>query len=233
MAKRDNKTKQRGQKEKISNSSPHDEEVDSRDEQLLRAIRETEVEKEDVVSMVEGLVDVLGRISGQSSGVSMPRQSASSAAKTKTAPDLNDIAALLEETGSSAQLRSHEGFMDWLRTEACKQKKFDEELRLIRRTIDIAGENNDHDLGILAASRAVKLAHLHAKSNNQLLSELFWLQADLYALAGRMTDAFRSLRQCIALADPDADEDSAAYIELARQLEESKIRGQKLRESVL
>jgi hypothetical protein len=47
---------------------------------------------------------------------------------------------------------------------------------------------------------------------------LYFVKAEILARLGRMPEAFDSLKSCVMHAEPGADENSPAYIELARQL---------------
>lgn len=195
------------------------------EEALLKRLTETEVQKDQVVSMVGDLVGMLGRMSGQK-GYMMPK-AGSTAPSSKREPQKNikyisEKLAEATETKNLDGLRNDEHFMQWLTREGCKLKNFHEELGFARQTIELAFELGDFDLGLLASTKAINIGNLHAKRDREMLSELYWAQAEIYASVDRMKEATESLKHCVQLINPGATEESDAYQELAQQLEETR-----------
>ncbi|MDZ4836252.1 MAG: hypothetical protein SGJ27_20935 [Candidatus Melainabacteria bacterium] len=198
----------------------------SEEEALLKRLTETEVQKEQVVAMVGDLVGMLGRMGGQN-GFMMPKAGAATAPSKQREPQKNikHISERLTEAAQTKNLdciRNDEHFMQWLNREGCKLKNFHDELGFARQTIELAFENGDFDLGLLAATKAINIGNLHAKRDREMLSELYWAQAEIYASVDRMTEATQSLKSCVQLINPGATEQSDAYTELLQQLEETR-----------
>jgi hypothetical protein len=210
---------------------------DPKDDALLNVLTKTEIDKDQVVSMVGGLVGMLGRASGRT-GIMMPTAGATShatAPKKEVQKNIKHISEkLLEATSaeSSDCIRNDEHFMQWLQRDGCKLKNFHEELKFARRTTDLAAEHGDFELGLLAAGKAINISTLHAKKDNELLSELYWVQAELLAISDRMDEARASLKQCVRLIAPDATETSDTYVELANQLNESRAKSAQARSNL-
>jgi hypothetical protein len=197
------------------------------EEALLKRLTETEVQKEQVVSMVGDLVGMLGRMGGQK-GFMLPKGGSATASTTKQREPQKNIKHISEKLAEAAQtknldvLRNDDHFMQWLNREGCKLKNFHEELSFARQTIELAFENGDFDLGLLASTKAINIGNLHAKRDREMLSELYWAQAEIYASVNRMTEATESLKSCVQLINPGATEQSDAFQELAQQLEETR-----------
>jgi hypothetical protein len=196
------------------------------EEALLKRLTETEVQKDQVVSMVGDLVGMLGRMGGQK-GFMMPKAGSTAAPTSKREPQKN-IKYISEKLAEAAQtknldcLRNDDHFMQWLTREGCKLKNFHEELSFARQTIELAFENGDFDLGLLASTKAINIGNLHAKRDREMLSELYWAQAEIYASVDRMAEATESLKHCVQLINPGATEQSDAYQELEQQLIETR-----------
>jgi hypothetical protein len=203
---------------------------DARDEALLRALSKTEVDKDQVVSMVGGLVGMLSRASGHTGFMNSYNESAhqhSLAPRKEVQKNIKHISDKLAEATSAKSvdcIRNDENFIQWLQRDSCKLKNFHEELRFARQTMELAAEHGDYELGLLASTKAINISSLHSKKNHELLSELYWVQAELYAITDRMDKANASLKMCVKLVDPSATEESDTYQELARQLEETRAR---------
>lgn len=192
---------------------------------LRKHLTETELPKEQVVAMVGDLVGMLGRMGGQNSFMLPKAGGASSAPKKEPQKNIKFLSEKLAEaarTKNLDDLRNDDHFMQWLNRESCKLKNFHEELGFARQTIELAFEHGDFDLGLLASTKAINIGSLHAKRDREMLSELYWAQAEIYASIDRMAEATESLKHCVTLINPDANEQSDAYQELAQQLEETR-----------
>jgi hypothetical protein len=200
--------------------------IESEEEALLKRLTETEVKKEQVVAMVGDLVGMLGRMGGQN-GFMLPKAGAANVPSQKREPQKN-IKYISEKLAEAVQtknldcLRNDDHFMQWLNREGCKLKNFHEELGFARQTIELAFEKGDFDLGLLASTKAINIGNLHAKRDREMLSELYWAQAEIYASVDRMKEATESLKHCVTLINPGATEQSDAYQELAQQLEKTR-----------
>ena len=200
------------------------------EEALLKRLTETEVQKDQVVAMVGDLVGMLGRMGGQT-GFMMPKAGSTSVPSNKREPQKN-IKYISEKLAEAAKTKNLEGlrqddhFMQWLKREGCKLKNFHDELGFARQTIELAFENGDFDLGLLASAKAINIGHLHAKRDREMLSELYWAQAEIFASVDRMAEAKESLKHCVQLINPGATEQSDAYKELEQQLIETRQKAQ-------
>ncbi len=200
--------------------------VQSEEEALLKRLTETEVQKDQVVAMVGDLVGMLGRMGGQT-GFMVPKQGSSNPPAQRREPQKNikHISEKLTEASKTKNLeclKNDEHFMQWLNREGCKLKNFHDELGFARQTIELAFENGDFDLGLLASTKAINIGNLHAKRDREMLSELYWAQAEIYASVDRMKEATESLKHCVSLINPGATEQSDAFQELAQQLEKTR-----------
>jgi len=209
-------------------SGEDDNKKSSKDEALLKVLKQTEVEKDQVVSMVGGLVGMLGRMGG-ATGITMPastmQQAATHAPKKEMQKNIKHISEKLEEAANAHNvecIRADADFLQWLQREGCKLKNFHEEMKFTRRTLDLAVESKDYDLGLMAAAKAINIGGLHARKDHEMLSELYWVQAELFAVMDKMPEAKSSLKQCVKCINPEANEDSDTYRELAQQLEETR-----------
>lgn len=200
---------------------------EERDAALLKSLTGREMDKDQVADMVEGIVGMLGRVSGHT-GFMMPRPSTlaqqNQHVKKEVQKHLKHVSDKLAEAASSNSvecIRSDESFTEWLERDSCRLKNFHEELKFARQTMDLAAEHDDYELGLSAVNKAIKISTLHSKKDTELLSGLYWVQATLYAITDRMEEAKSSLQQCVKLVNPDDPENSETYAELAKQLEET------------
>lgn len=212
----------------MSGDDKQDKSQDAREEAYLRALTKTEVDKDQVVSMVGGLVGMLSRASGHTGFMNTYADTGGhhgAAPKKEVQKNIKHISEKLAEATATKSLeciRRDEHFSQWLQRDSCKLKNFHEELKFARQTMDLAAEHGDYELGLLAATKAINISALHSKKNHELMSELYWVQAELYAITNRMDAATASLKQCVRLVDPEANESSDTYQELAKQLEETR-----------
>lgn len=212
----------------MSGDDKKDKSQDARDEALLQALAKTEVDKDQVVSMVGGLVGMLSRASGHTGFMNSYSESVGQHAAAprkevqKNIKHISDKLAEAAATNSVQNIRNDENFIQWLQRDSCKLKNFHEELKFARQTMDLAAEHGDYELGLLASTKAINISSLHSKKNHELMSELYWVQAELYAITDRMDEATASLKRCVKLVDPDATESSDTYQELVKQLEATR-----------
>ncbi len=200
---------------------------------LVKQMANTEVEKDQVVSMVGNLIGMLGNMGGRTSSV-LPRTTPapSKVQKPEVSAKIKHLSEVLHNAATEQNLdilRNDDQFMYWIKKEGCKQKTFDDELQFVRQAIGLTADMNGFDLAMLAADKAISMARIHARNDVELLSELYWVKAEIFASTDKMPDALKTLKQCVAIADPDADENSEAYKELAKQLEESRARAKNAR----
>lgn len=212
----------------MSGDEKKDKSQDAREEAYLRALTKTEVDKDQVVSMVGGLVGMLSRASGHTGFMNTYADTSGhqgSAPRKEVQKNIKHISEKLAEAVAAKSvecIRGDEHFVQWLQRDSCKLKNFHEELKFARQTMDLAAEFGDYELGLLASTKAINISALHSKKNHELMSELYWVQAELYAIINRMDDATASLKKCVKLVDPDASESSETYQELSKQLEETR-----------
>lgn len=203
-----------------------EDQLDQRTEALLQTMRETQIEKDDVVSMIENLVGKLGQI-GQQAIAPPPAPSVSpipeAALKREPSRQARQILTKLEsaqQADNHACLRQDEEFIAWLNKTGCKLKHYSDELECCREITEFAGAHGLHDLAILAVRKAIAITRLHNNRETEMLSEFYWALAELYATTDNMKEAQESLRNCVSYLDAEAGEDSPTYRELWSQLEE-------------
>ncbi|MBX9669655.1 MAG: hypothetical protein K2X93_18675 [Candidatus Obscuribacterales bacterium] len=196
------------------------------DELLSQLMSKTEVDKDQVVSMIGNLIGTIGQMGG-ASGFAAPKPStqAHPAQKEpqKNIRHIKEMTAAAQHSNDPSILLKDDGFRDWLKHEGCKLKNFPEELIVARQVIDLSGENFEHELGVLTAQKAIGMAKLHARRDKELLSELYWIEAEFHAMSGDMGKATESLASCIQNSTGESvDRDSQAFKELYEELESTR-----------
>ncbi len=188
---------------------------------------ETEVDKDQVVSMIGDLIGTLGKIGG-ASGFAAPKPNTQAAPTQKepqkTIRHIKEMATEAQKINDPKLLLDDEGFRDWLNHEGCKLKNFPDELVVARQVIELSGESFNHELGVLIAKKALSMAKLHARRDTELLSELYWIQAEFYAMSGDMSKATESLTSCIQASGQAVDRDSQAFKELYEELQSTRMK---------
>jgi uncharacterized coiled-coil protein SlyX len=117
---------------------------------------------------------------------------------------------------------------EWLQRSGCKQRDYFEELELAQELTSCFGGYRRFDLAIQAAKKALNITVLHRRDDEETLTELNWVLADLHAAADNMPLALEYLNKTLALVEPGAGEGSPTYNELLAQLNETNSRSRML-----
>lgn len=206
------------------------------DGQATDNILKTAVDKETVVNFIEGMMQAMGTsMLGQlpENMIRLPAktqpQSIASKFQSKVVANImRKLERLNKYPDTYKEVMEDAEIAEWLQRSGCKQRDYYEELELAQELTSCFGGYRRYDLAIQAAKKAVNITVLHHRDDEETLTELNWVLADLHAAADNMPVALDYLNKTVALVEPGAGEGSATYNELLAQLNETNARSRML-----
>lgn len=192
----------------------------------------TTVDKESVVSFIEGMMQAMGSSMAGQLPQAQPRnqvrlQQEANDRKYQSKA-VNIIMKKLERVekypDTAREVQNDHEIHDWLNRNGCKQKDYYEELECAQELTSFYGGYRQFEMAIKAATKALNITQLHRRDDEETLVELNWVLAELHAASDNMTLAMDYMRKCLNLVEPGAGEDHPTYNELLAQLKETNNR---------
>lgn len=193
-------------------------------------ILKTTVDREAVVSFIEGMVQAMGTAAINSAGVGgpAPKQHQHETERRFQSKNVAGILHKVERANKypdvAKQLPEDATILEWLDKPGCKQKEYYDEFECAEALTSFFASRRHFELAVKSALKALNITKLHRRDDDETLSELYWVLADLSAAMDSMPTAIDYMKQCLAILEPGAGEDSATYKELAGQLKETRER---------
>ena len=122
------------------------------------------------------------------------------------------------------QLPEDELVLEWLSKAACKQKEYFGEFELAEALTSFFASRRYFELATKSAQKALTMTKLHKRDDEEKLSELYWVLADLNAAMDKMPQAIENMELCLSIIEPGADENHPTYKELTSQLNQTRER---------
>ncbi len=197
-------------------------------------VLQSRVDKDEVVGFIEGMVHAMG---SAAAGQMLPmnplhQKSAYHASEPPSkkyhsksvAQIMGKLERLQKYPDRANDVLNDSNIHEWVNHHGCKAKEYYEELECAQELTSLFGGYRRFDLAIQAATKARAITILHRRDDNDTLTELNWVLADLNAAADKMDVAVEWLQKTLDLAEPGAGPDHPTYKELLGELQETNER---------
>lgn len=190
------------------------------------------VDKESVVSFIEGMVQAMGSaaVNGGFTGAT-PAPKQQSHDHDRKGHQSKTIATLMHKVERAnkypdvaKEFPEDAVVLEWINKPGCKQKEYFEEFECAEALTSFFASRRHFQLAAQTASKALNITKLHRRDDEETLSELYWVLADLYAAMDKMPEALNYMQQCVAIIEPGANEEHPTYKELLGQLNDTRNR---------
>ncbi|MBX9690455.1 MAG: tetratricopeptide repeat protein [Candidatus Obscuribacterales bacterium] len=215
------------------NNLSQDEEIQSNEPQdssiFPAEILNTTVDKDSVVSFIEGMVQAMGSAATGQQLQPHPIQRKPEVRKYQS-KGVQQIIQKLDRVkkypDTVKDVLGDPTIHEWLGHNGCKQREYFEELECAQELISFFGGYRRFDLAIQAANKALNITNLHRRDDDETTAELNWVLADLHAASDRMDEAMQFMSRCLDLLEPGSgnNENHPTYKELLAQLKETNER---------
>lgn len=189
------------------------------------------VDKEAVVSFIEGMVQAMGSAAITGGYTGTPNQSQKQQAPEPDRRQSKTVATLLHKVERAhkypdvaKQLPEDATVLEWIGKPGCKQKEYYDEFECAEALTSFFASRRHFELAAQTATKALNITKLHKKDDSETLSELYWVLADLHAAMDKMPDALGYMKQCLQIIEPGADENHPTHKELMGQLNDTRNR---------
>lgn len=189
------------------------------------------VDKESVVSFIEGMVQAMGSAAingGYTGAAPAPKPQAYEDRKGHQSKTIASLMHKVERANKypdvAKEFPQDALVLEWLSKPGCKQKEYFEEFECAEALTSFFASRRHFELAAQTASKALNITKLHRRDDEETLSELYWVLADLYAAMDKMPEAMNHMQQCLNIIEPGANQDHPTYKELVGQLNETRNR---------
>ena len=189
----------------------------------------TRIDSDTVVDFIENMVHAIG--STASENIAKPQHNHKRSPEPLRKHQSKSVATIMQKLDRlkkypdlAAEIAQDTDVTEWLKKESCKQKEYYEELKCAKELTSLFAGYRQFDLAVKAANKAVAITILHKRDDEETLSELNWVLAELYAAANNMDVALTYMLKCLQFMEPGACEGHQSYCDLLSQLEETRQR---------
>ncbi|MBX9693085.1 MAG: hypothetical protein K2Z81_11920 [Cyanobacteria bacterium] len=208
--------------EEEMNSVPNQESQELNSEEVLQ----TRVDKDAVIGFIEGMVQAMGNVAcgnipQQQHPRNINKQQSCKYQSKQVANIMQKLERLQKYPDLADEVMNDPGVIEWVERTGCKQREYYEELECAQELTGFYGGYRNFPMAIKAAAKARNITLLHHRDDEEALSELNWVLADLHAASDKMEQAMDYLRQTMELLEPGWTTEHPTYKELLQQLQET------------